>query len=114
MRNLRRLSTGLARRDIRLAGSTSLLALGIGMGLALPTEAVAQSPSDVKEKMPNVLLLIDTSGSMNADQNGGWADCDASGKSRWVILVETLTGTVNDLECDTSGGSTWRIRSNDC
>ncbi len=104
MRNLRRSPTALVR-----GGSLSAIGavLGLfGLSLAPPNEAAAQTVGDVKLRAPNVLLLVDTSGSMNWPQSGpGSTDCDTA-KTRWVILLETLTGTVNGLDCDT-GSTPW-------
>ncbi len=119
MRNLRTLPTALlrsprsaaARRGGALAAA-GLCAAGVA-SLGAPTDARAQTIGDIKLRAPNMMLLVDTSGSMNADPTGGWSGC-GSDKSRWVILIETLTGTVNNLSCDTSGGAYRRIRSNDC
>lgn len=110
MRNLRLTSSGLLRCG--KYSSLGILSL-VGLGMFAPSDAAAQTVGDIKIRAPNILLLVDTSGSMNSDQTGGFADC-ISDKSRWVILVETLTGTVNNLTCNTSGGAYQRIRSNGC
>src|ERR1043165_4115752 len=98
MRNLRRSPTALARGGAFSAIAAVLGLGGLSLSLALPKEAAAQTVGDVKLRAPNVLLLVDTSGSMNSTQSGvGSADC-VNQKTRWVILLETLTGTVNGLE----------------
>jgi type IV pilus assembly protein PilY1 len=84
--------------------------------LALLTVAgpgFAQSVADVKIRQPNVLLLVDTSGSMHASQSGSHANCSTE-KTRWVILSEVLTGTINNLSCKTSNPGAHVIASNGC
>jgi type IV pilus assembly protein PilY1 len=75
--------------------------------LALPHFARAQA-TDIKVKKPNVLLLLDNSGSMSWALDGRSASYanSAGTKSRWTILAETLTGSVNGLRVSTSGGTT--------
>jgi type IV pilus assembly protein PilY1 len=66
--------------------------------------------ADVLPQQPNVLLLVDTSGSMEWKSSGDVSPvCDPTNpntttttpneKSRWIELVETLTGTVDDYSC---------------
>jgi type IV pilus assembly protein PilY1 len=66
--------------------------------LNLEQAAHAQS-TDIRIKKPNVLLLLDNSGSMSGSLSGASANYvnGAGNKSRWTILAETLTGTVNGL-----------------
>jgi len=77
-------------------------------------QARAQVDADVSRPMPNVLVLVDTSGSMEYktssnsfplckyDANGPIANGPAtSEKSRWIDLVEVLTGTITNYECQT-------------
>ena len=61
-------------------------------------QAEAQKPP------PNVLLLVDNSGSMEFKTDGTFPACvpgnsAASEKSRWIDLVEVLTGTVKNYSC---------------
>jgi type IV pilus assembly protein PilY1 len=112
MRNLRRSPTALVRGGAFSAIGAVLGLGGLSLSLALPREAAAQTVGDVKLRAPNVLLLVDTSGSMNYPQAGPYAtECDDA-KTRWVILLETLTGTVNGLDCDT-GSAPWNPCHND-
>lgn len=66
--------------------------------------------ADVLPQQPNVLLLVDTSGSMEWKSSGDVSPvCDPTNpntstttpneKSRWIELVETLTGTVDNYSC---------------
>lgn len=80
--------------------------------LALSQRASAQTDADVSRPMPNVLVLVDTSGSMEyKTSSNAFPACkyDATGvmpsgpatseKSRWVDLVEVLTGSITNYEC---------------
>ncbi|HYQ31119.1 MAG TPA: hypothetical protein VER04_27985, partial [Polyangiaceae bacterium] len=77
----------------------ALLAL-FGSALGFTSQAQAQVDADVSVQMPNVLLLVDTSGSMEYKTSGNaFPSCkyDATGvvanfqgsseKSRWIDLV---------------------------
>ncbi len=85
-----------------LLGAGSLLVC-----LGAPSSAAAQA--DVSPPPPNVLLLVDTSGSMDYKTNSNsFPECRyvgevlgtvASERSRWIELVEVLTGSINDYEC---------------
>jgi len=72
---------------------------------AAARQAAAQS--DISAAAPNVLLLVDTSGSMELmTSSANPPTCDPnsatnSQKSRWVNLVEVLTGSINDYRCAT-------------
>ncbi len=74
------------------------------------TQAVARlaaAQSDISAAAPNVLLLVDTSGSMECKTSSTDSpNCDPnsatnSEKSRWINLVEVLTGSINDYRCAT-------------
>ncbi len=98
-----------ASSSVSLGGVAALVAV-----MAQAGPASAQVVGDLRIRMPNVFMVIDNSAAMLRAKDGSAAyDCSAGEKSRWVTLVEVLTGTVNDLECDTSS-STMRIRSDDC
>ncbi|HYQ43314.1 MAG TPA: hypothetical protein VER11_15140 [Polyangiaceae bacterium] len=100
---------------VRRKGPHSLFTLAFVCGsLAFSGQALAQAPTDadVSRLMPNVLLLVDTSGSMEYKTSStAFPKCkyDTTGpipngpatseKSRWVDLVEVLTGTINKYEC---------------
>ncbi|MBL9023681.1 MAG: hypothetical protein JNL21_15910 [Myxococcales bacterium] len=111
---VRSLGNGAAARYAACLGAAGACAVGALLAHPSPAAAQAPPPQDVKFKQPNMLLLLDTSGSMAwAPDPSQSVDCDDSWnpvKSRWAILVETLTGTVNNLDC---GGSDV-IESNDC
>jgi type IV pilus assembly protein PilY1 len=98
------------RRFAPLLGS---LALVCGC-LAFSGQARAQIDADVSRPMPNILVLVDTSGSMEyKTSSNAFPACkyDATGtialpnplttseKSRWIDLVEVLTGTITNYEC---------------
>ncbi|MCC6528555.1 MAG: hypothetical protein IT373_38265 [Polyangiaceae bacterium] len=72
----------------------------LGASLAAPS-ALAQQ--DINPPLPNVLLLVDTSGSMEYMPDGSLpANCTpgaTSDENRWTTLVEVLTGTVKNRSC---------------
>ena len=89
-------------------------ALALCAPLVFAEQAQAQTDADVNPQMPNVLLLVDTSGSMEYKTSGNvFPACkyDAtsvipngpvtSEKSRWIDLVEVLTGSITNYECQT-------------
>ncbi len=68
--------------------------------------SAAQAQSDVDRPLPNVLLLVDTSGSMESRAADNQLPvCNAGNssatneKSRWIDLVEVLTGSIDDYSC---------------
>jgi len=75
----------------------------LGIGLSVSASATAQV--DVAPPRPNVLLAVDTSGSMGYKANVATIQntvCNVSGasdKSRWIGLVESLTGTITNYHC---------------
>jgi len=79
------------------ANGAAALALLSGQGRA---------QSDVDPPAPNVLLLVDTSGSMERTIAGTEPVCtpltappSEADKSRWTILAEALTGPVQSFSC---------------
>ena len=86
-----------------------LFAASALVGFGLCREARAQIDSN--PPLQNVMLLVDTSGSMEYATDGSKVQCaqvDAtltsepkgtSQKSRWTQLVEVLTGEVNNYAC---------------
>lgn len=82
--------------------SSSLTALTI-----LASASVADAQLDVNPPLPNVLLLIDTSGSMEAMANGqmpeqAGATCvpgTTTPLNRWASLLTVLTGTIQNFSC---------------
>src|SRR3954453_14236213 len=91
--------------------------LGASIALCVPLVFAGRARAQeagVNPQMPNVLLLVDTSGSMeyktssNAfpackyDATGVIASPPASSeKSRWIDLVEVLTGSITNYNCQT-------------
>jgi type IV pilus assembly protein PilY1 len=81
-------------------GRASLALLAVALA---PSHARAQA--DLNPPLPNVLLLVDTSGSMEYKTDGTEVTCNpgnlagVNGKSRWVDLVEVLTGSIKDYTC---------------
>ena len=87
------------RRFGRLLGAGSVAAL-------LLAPQVARAQADVDPPPPNILLLVDTSGSMDyktasnqfptCAYSGTNSTGDPSERSRWIELVEVLTGSIDD------------------
>lgn len=90
-----------ARRLGRRLGSVALGALVT----AASGSAFAQT--DESPPLPNVLLLVDTSGSMEQQVDGSNVVCNpatpagVNNKSRWITLVEVLTGSIDNYSCQT-------------
>ncbi len=90
---------------VRALLCTALLFAGLGYS----NDASAQSP-DIREIAPTVLLLMDTSGSMEKLGNCQCStptceeclpDCGSLSpeRNRWNTVVESLTGTMNEYRC---------------
>lgn len=77
--------------------------------LALLAPANAAAQADLSPAPPNILLLVDTSGSMDyktgadafpACRYSGAVNTGASSeRSRWIDLVEVLTGSIQNYDC---------------
>jgi type IV pilus assembly protein PilY1 len=114
---LRRPNVQIPRRDGALA-TAMLLAAGVVLS---PAAAPAQTP-DVRLIRPNILIQMDTSGSMewrtntlNSDcvgRDGGICNRTSSGgslcsvtapteerRNRWTTAIEVLTGTIENFSC---------------
>jgi len=102
--------TTTMRETSALAALAPFLCAGL---LGLTASAAAQSP-DLREIRPDVILLVDTSASMDyamgstSGPSGQFPMCtgnaaSTSGRSRWITLVESLTGTYGaDYYCTTT------------
>ena len=66
----------------------------------------AWAQADVNPPLPNVMLLVDNSGSMEYKTSSAtFPQCTpttsgTSEKSRWIDLVEVLSGTIQDYRCN--------------
>ncbi len=90
----------------RVGAATVLVA--IGAVAVWPTTSEAQTPPTRK---PNIFLVVDSSTDMRTTPDGATADCSTGDKSKYVILAETLTGSISSgLECSSSVA----IESNKC
>jgi len=77
----------------------------LGSIALLQNVALAQ---DLSVPQPNVMLLVDTSGSMEYQTSSSdfpacdptSSDEDDNQRSRWVGLVEVLSGTITDYRCE--------------
>jgi type IV pilus assembly protein PilY1 len=83
-------------------------ALGFGTLFgALGATGPAAAQRDIAPPLPNVLLLVDTSGSMEFKTDGSTVTCNPGNtaltneRSRWINVVEVLTGTLNNYSCET-------------
>jgi type IV pilus assembly protein PilY1 len=92
---------------VRHGGKLHVRAFGLACGLAtLLAPALARAQADVNPPLRNVLLLVDTSGSMEFKTDGSEVVCNPSNpagvnqKSRWIDLVEVLTGTIENYTCE--------------
>lgn len=99
-------SAALVARRLLALGARALPAFSLALGaLALAAPAAAQS--DLSPPLPDALLLVDTSGSMEYKVGSdSFPACypDGSGtseRSRWIDLVEVLTGTIQNYRCET-------------
>lgn len=101
---------GALLRRVRRGWASAALTLCAALAYA----PGARAQADVAPQNPNVLLLVDTSGSMEYKTSSNvFPVCryDANGvvnnppttleKSRWTDLVEVLTGSINDYQCQT-------------
>ncbi len=82
-------------------------ALGLVSAAALLlASAPAGAQVDVFPPLKNVMLLVDTSGSMEFQFSGADVTCNADNegatndRSRWVHLVEALTGSIQNYSCE--------------
>jgi type IV pilus assembly protein PilY1 len=85
-------------RFARAVGLVSAAALLLGAGSA-------RAQVDVFPPLDNVMLLVDTSGSMEFEFSGDEVACypelasGTSERSRWIHLLEALTGSIQDYSC---------------
>jgi len=97
---------------------SSLFLIAAGYG------AEARAQADINPTMPNALLLVDTSGSMEyktASNTFPICRYDANGlipsppatseKSRWVDMIEVLTGSITNYDCQTLDRGTTAFRT---
>lgn len=77
---------------------SKLRSVGLGIAILLlgaPAAAQKGKAGTTKNEMPNVLLLVDTSGSMEKMPDGSPATCGINvAPNRWGSLVQALTGNL--------------------
>lgn len=102
-----RRNTSVRRKTSVIARWFSPAAATVAAGVMLSSPALAQDPGTVSaKKEPNVLLIVDTSGSMEYKTGeASFPVCDPTGgvsseRSRWIEVVEVLTGSIDDYRCD--------------
>ncbi|MEZ4308400.1 MAG: PilC/PilY family type IV pilus protein [Polyangiaceae bacterium] len=96
-------------RSVRLSRRLLLTALTSCAAISYAGSASAQA--DITPPLPNVLLLVDTSGSMEYMADGTLPQLDGlnrckppsvpgeSNENRWATLVSVLTGTYQNFSC---------------
>src|SRR5262249_2781633 len=84
------------------------LAALAGAAASLFSSAEARAQADINPPIPNVLLLIDTSGSMERMIDGTLPEANAANAcnpgtatpmNRWATLVSVLTGPIESFSC---------------
>ncbi|HEY8946954.1 MAG TPA: hypothetical protein VIM73_22075, partial [Polyangiaceae bacterium] len=95
-----------SRPPRRTSTARSVLAFAALAAVSVLTSSrAARAQSDLDPPLPNVMLLVDSSGSMEKKLDGsGFPACHPDGsqtseKSRWIDLVEVLTGTIQNYRC---------------
>lgn len=82
-----------------------LLPVAWGAVVSVLVPSLARAQTDLDPPLPNVMLLVDSSGSMEYKVDGsGFPICSPDGsltseKSRWIDLVEVLTGAIHNYRC---------------
>lgn len=83
------------------------------LGFFVAGSAGAQDPTPIGDKKPNVLLIVDTSGSMEYKTGSDtYPTCNPGNtlatneRSRWIEVLEVLTGTIDGYSCDKLDRST--------
>src|SRR4051812_41347945 len=109
MYSLNRTTASRPRRRLLLGLAGAGLVLGYGW------RASAQA-ADQDSPAPNVLLLVDSSGSMEFKTDGTFPTCKpgdetVNEKSRWIELVEVLTGKFQNYSCWAQDRSSTAFRS---
>ncbi|MCC7535823.1 MAG: hypothetical protein IT379_06405 [Deltaproteobacteria bacterium] len=78
-------------------------AAGIALAAAVPLSAAAQSEPDVRAIRPALMLLLDSSGSMEFTAQGADPVCTGgaagSTRNRWAMVVEALAGEYANFFC---------------
>jgi type IV pilus assembly protein PilY1 len=88
---------------------SSFAVLGLSLLALMPQRVSAQEP-DIRSIRPAVMLLVDSSGSMDYElgsasgPTGGFPTCTGSVSAsnetnRWITLLEALTGEYNNYYC---------------
>lgn len=93
----------------RIKDILTFLTFVLGFWVIQVSQVASQEP-DIRDIRPAVMLLVDTSGSMNYDVRSPVSGADVyptctgnavpgSSRSRWIALVEALTGTFDGYYC---------------
>lgn len=79
----------------------------LALGLFTSSFAASQDPTSASSKKPNILFVVDTSGSMEYETGADtYPKCYPAEsnpaqhtKSRWIEVLEVLTGTIQNYSC---------------
>lgn len=98
----------------RSLGGLALAGLGAGCVLATSSDARAQQAGTANAPLPNVLLLVDTSGSMERMTDESLPTCTPgtqSAPNRWGTLLQALTGSFQPYySCEALDRATARFK----
>lgn len=91
----------------RTIGARSIALRALVLGLFTSNFAASQDPSSFAAKKPNILFVVDTSGSMEYETGADtYPRCYPAEsnpaqhtKSRWIEVLEVLTGTIQNYSC---------------
>ncbi len=110
----------MRKADTRMRiSATKLVAFSLTwaawMSVVTPPSAHAQSAPDIRSIRPSVMLLVDTSGSMQyraGSSSGVLPTCTGSGtglneRSRWATVLEALTGSWPTYTCSSDSRRTY-------
>ena len=102
---------GLCRQPVMMSSAAPAAGTSAGAGgsgaISMPTNQPA-APTHLQESAPMVMLLVDTSGSMEYLPNCTCTtlgcqeclpDCDAGQASRWHEVLASLTGSYSNFGC---------------
>jgi type IV pilus assembly protein PilY1 len=97
-----------SRHDRRARSLPRAAAAASAFALVASAATAAHAQADVNPPLPNVLLLIDTSGSMENMIDGTSPDASVTNAcapgtttpmNRWATLVSVLTGSIDEFSC---------------
>ncbi len=107
---------------VRFTANTKIRRLSRALGFVSAAALViatrgASAQVDVFPPLTNVMLLVDTSGSMEFKVDGSAVTCNpgntaqTNDRSRWVQVVESLSGTIQNYSCEELSRESARFQS---